>query len=142
MQDASACEISRSAPASGDGAAFGWFTPPDLDLLYQAVNQLAPKSVILVGGQALSFWVDYFNIDIPDELGRSLTQDADFLGSHQDALQLWNWIGQISSNGPTKGARESLESPFRLIEAVFKLLTSTSRPFKSWRSFNQNDTPG
>lgn len=71
----------------------GWFTPPDLDLLYRAVNQLTPKSVILVGGQSLSFWVDYFEIDIPRETGAYLTQDADFLGSKLDAQRLADALG-------------------------------------------------
>lgn len=73
---------------------FGWFTLPDLNLLYAAVNNLPePSSVVLVGGQSLSLWADYFRIDVPVQETAYLTQDADFLGTHRDADLLARLLG-------------------------------------------------
>lgn len=75
-------------------ADFGWFTLPDLDLLYAAVNKLPdPSKVILIGGQSLSLWADYFEIEIPVQETAYLTQDADFLGTHRDAELLATHLG-------------------------------------------------
>ncbi len=73
---------------------FGWFTLPDLDTLYTALNKLPdPTSVILIGGQSLSLWADHFNIAIPIQETAYLTQDADFLGTHSDAQILAGYLG-------------------------------------------------
>ena len=72
----------------------GWFTPPDLDLLFTALSRLPnPGSIILIGGQSLSFWVDYFDIPMPRLESLYLTQDADFLGTHRDAELLAKELG-------------------------------------------------
>lgn len=73
---------------------YGWFTLPDLDLLYSAISKLPdPSTVILVGGQSVSFWVDYFDINLPVQETAYLTQDADFLGTHRDAELLAKSLG-------------------------------------------------
>ena len=43
---------------------------------------------VLVGGQALAFWVFYFNLDLPDGPRPYVSTDADFLGfrSHVEAF--------------------------------------------------------
>jgi hypothetical protein len=67
-------------PLTGDG--YGWFTPADLEVLFRVVNRLAAQTpVILIGGQALTTWVQYYRIDLPAFEGPYLTQDADFMGS-------------------------------------------------------------
>lgn len=72
----------------------GWFTPPDLDLLFKALSKLPnPESFVLVGGQALSFWVDWFDIPLPPLKSPYLTTDADFMGSHLDAQVLAHELG-------------------------------------------------
>lgn len=73
---------------------YGWFTPPDLELLFSAIAKLPdPGAVVLVGGQALSFWVDLFDIPIPKLDVPYLTQDADFIGTHRDAELLARELG-------------------------------------------------
>lgn len=74
--------------------SYGWFTTPDLDTLFNALKRLPnPQNFVLVGGQALSFWVDYFEIPIPKLESVYLTQDADFLGSKKDAEILADILG-------------------------------------------------
>lgn len=74
--------------------AFGWFTPPDIDLLVSALARIPdPGEFVLVGGQALSFWVDFFDIKLPRLDGPYLTSDADFFGSRQDAQLLAEVLG-------------------------------------------------
>jgi hypothetical protein len=64
----------------------GWFTPVDLDLLFRALSNVKDSaSVVLVGGQALSFWVDFYDIPVPITDTPYLTQDADFLALKEDA---------------------------------------------------------
>lgn len=89
------------------GAEFGWFTPPDLERLYSAISRLPnPSNVVLVGGQSLSFWVDFFRIPVPRFDTGYLTQDADFVGSKRDAEMLARELGaeiriaQLQDNQP------------------------------------------
>jgi hypothetical protein len=73
---------------------FGWFSPVDLNQLFRALASLSnPQSVVLVGGQALSFWVDYFHIPVPETGTPYLTQDADFLAMKTDAEELNHLLG-------------------------------------------------
>lgn len=77
-----------------DPADLGWFTPPDLEILFSALSKLPdPRAVVLVGGQSLSFWVDFYNIPVPSLDTLYLTQDADFLGTHRDATLLARELG-------------------------------------------------
>lgn len=61
---------------------YGWFTPADLEVLFRVIHQLeSTQSIILIGGQALTTWVRYYEIDLPPNIDMPyLTQDADFLG--------------------------------------------------------------
>ncbi len=45
-----------------------------------------PHPAVLVGGQSLTFWVDFFNIPVPEIDTPYLTQDADVLATKHDAL--------------------------------------------------------
>lgn len=79
---------------TGDAAAYGWFSPPDLDVLFAALTRLGnPGNVVLVGGQSLSFWVDWYDIPIPQTDTPYLTQDADFLAGRKDAEELAKHLG-------------------------------------------------
>jgi hypothetical protein len=73
---------------------FGWFTPVDLALLFRALPKLLnPESVVLVGGQALAFWVDQLDIPRPELETPALTQDADFFATRTDAEHLARILG-------------------------------------------------
>ena len=65
-------------------AGYDWFQPSDLPKFFQALQQV-PHPAVLVGGQSLTFWVDYFNIPVPETDTPYLTQDADVLATKQDA---------------------------------------------------------
>jgi len=63
---------------------FDWFCPDDLPLFFKAL-QKAPVPAILVGGQSLTFWIDWFDIPIPPLETTYLTKDADVLATKHDA---------------------------------------------------------
>ena len=63
---------------------FAWFRPDDLPRFFEALRR-SKEEAILVGGQSLTFWVDFFGIPIPDTGEIALTQDADVFASKQDA---------------------------------------------------------
>lgn len=63
---------------------FDWFRPEDLPVLFKALRQVDPPA-ILVGGQSLTFWVDFFELPLPRTETPYLTQDADILGTQLDA---------------------------------------------------------
>lgn len=65
-------------------AGFDWFRPDDLPFFFKALRQ-SPKQAVLVGGQSLTFWVDFFGIPIPETETPALTQDADVFASRHDA---------------------------------------------------------
>ncbi len=65
-------------------AGYDWFQPSDLPKFFHALQQ-APRPAILVGGQSLTFWVDYFKIPVPETDTPYLTQDADVLATKHDA---------------------------------------------------------
>jgi len=64
---------------------YDWFRPEDLPRLFAALR-LIPSGGILVGGQSLVFWADLVGVSVPEVDGNFLTQDADILGSKQDAI--------------------------------------------------------
>jgi hypothetical protein len=77
-----------------DQDSIGWFSPPDLDLLFKAISKIEnPGNIVLVGGQSLSFWVDHYDIPIPTTDTPYLTQDADFLAGKNDALAISELLG-------------------------------------------------
>lgn len=72
---------------------FGWFTPADLKQVILAIHQLEDwKKVILVGGQSLTAWVEYYKIKLPVFEGPYLTADADFLGSKAEARVIASYL--------------------------------------------------
>ena len=65
-------------------AGYDWFRPDDLPQFFRALLK-SPHPAVLVGGQSLIFWVDYFNIPVPETDTPYLTQDADVLATKHDA---------------------------------------------------------
>ena len=65
-------------------AGYDWFQPSDLPKFFHAL-QKASQPTVLVGGQSLTFWVDFFNIPLPQSDTPYLTQDADVLATKHDA---------------------------------------------------------
>lgn len=65
-------------------AGYDWFQPSDLPKFFRAL-QKAAQPAVLVGGQSLTFWVDFFKIPIPKSDTPYLTQDADVLATKHDA---------------------------------------------------------
>jgi hypothetical protein len=61
-------------------AGYDWFQPSDLPEFFHAL-QKATQPAILVGGQSLTFWVDYYKIPVPQSDTPYLTQDADVLAT-------------------------------------------------------------
>lgn len=66
-------------------AGFDWFQPSDLPAFFKAL-QKSPHPAVLVGGQSLTFWVDFFKIPVPKIDTPYLTQDIDVLATKHDAL--------------------------------------------------------
>lgn len=65
-------------------AGYDWFQPSDLPKFFHALQKTSQPTV-LVGGQSLTFWVDFFKIPIPQSDTPYLTQDADVLATKHDA---------------------------------------------------------
>lgn len=62
---------------------------PKLALSDEEVTEIlraSEKIAILVGGQALSIWANFYRVVIPGALTASVTRDADFIGSADTAL--------------------------------------------------------
>lgn len=73
---------------------YGWFSPADLKKLFHAIHQAHDwTKVILVGGQSLTTWVEYYKITLPQFDGPYLTADADFLGTRADAQVVADELG-------------------------------------------------
>jgi hypothetical protein len=47
---------------------------------------------ILIGGQALAFWIAYFSIEIPPGPQTFVSHDADFLGFAEDVGREMPWV--------------------------------------------------
>ncbi|MCR4304328.1 MAG: hypothetical protein NUV63_08935 [Gallionella sp.] len=61
------------------------FTTETLKQLLHAVSE----DVVLIGGQALSFWVNYYSIDLsPHHIVGAISRDADFLGERKDVKHI------------------------------------------------------
>ena len=74
---------------------------PQLALLEQEVAEIlrASKEIaILVGGQALSVWANFYEVAIPSVLSTQVTRDVDFIGSADTALKVKGGL----SNGDWK----------------------------------------
>jgi hypothetical protein len=73
------------------GAAndYGWFSPADLLNVINALHASAEmQDIVLVGGQSLTAWVQFYRIPLPHIEEPFLTQDADFIGSKEHALRV------------------------------------------------------
>ncbi len=62
------------------------------DDLRSILRICAPEG-LLVGGQALAFWVDLLNVPRPAVLASGITTDADFIGNAQLAAKLGRGLG-------------------------------------------------
>src|SRR5258707_11609847 len=58
--------------------------------MLERILSLAGQHMILVGGQALSFWVSYYGLPEPVS---AITKDADFLGTPADVRRLATGLG-------------------------------------------------
>ncbi len=73
---------------------YDWFTPADLTRVIDAIHALPDwQSVVLVGGQSLTAWVEYYKIKLPAIAGPYLTVDADFLGTKTEAEVIARALG-------------------------------------------------
>lgn len=62
------------------------------ETLKQLLNA-ASEDVVLVGGQALSFWVNYYSIDLSSHhIVGAISRDADFLGKRSDVKHIADGI--------------------------------------------------
>jgi hypothetical protein len=50
------------------------------------ILRASEKIAILVGGQALSIWANFYQVPVPTELTANVTRDVDFIGSADTAL--------------------------------------------------------
>jgi len=58
-----------------------------------SILRICSPEGLLVGGQALAFWVDWLNVPRPVALASSITSDADFIGNTQLAAKLGRGLG-------------------------------------------------
>ena len=73
---------------------YDWFTPADLTRVIDAIHALPDwKGVVLVGGQSLTAWVEFYKIKLPTFEGPYLTIDADFLGTRAEAEVIAKELG-------------------------------------------------
>lgn len=59
--------------------------------LAEILSSVTPGAV-LVGGQALAFWVTNYDVALPKALVGAISDDADFLGSRDDVLAIANAV--------------------------------------------------
>jgi len=57
--------------------------PISKELLQQVLASLTSESV-LIGGQALAFWVNHYKVRLPSVLTGAISDDADILGTRDD----------------------------------------------------------
>lgn len=67
-------------------------SPLDGDDLASILRLCSPEG-LLVGGQALAFWVDRLHVPIPAIFASGITTDADFIGNAQLAARLGRGLG-------------------------------------------------
>ena len=64
-----------------------------------SILRICSPDALLVGGQALAFWVDRLAVPRPPELAASITTDADFIGNADIARRLDAvWVGKPGSH--------------------------------------------
>ena len=59
---------------------------------FASILRICSAEGLLVGGQALAFWVDWLGVPRPAILASSITTDADFIGGVP--------IGESAGSGP------------------------------------------
>lgn len=59
----------------------------------RAILSICSPEGLLVGGQALAFWADHFQVQRPANLGSGVTADADFIGDAALAKKLGKRLG-------------------------------------------------
>ena len=67
---------------------FDWFTRPEIRRVLAGLAEAGIDSVVLIGGQSISFWALYYRIALPQTDTPALTQDLDFKGSSKQAKSL------------------------------------------------------
>lgn len=82
--------------------------PLDPEEVHEILSICSPRG-LLVGGQALAFWADYFHLELPANLESGITSDADFIGDSALAKDLakhlgWQiWIPTLDDATPRTG---------------------------------------
>ncbi len=82
--------------------------PLDVEDVRKILTICSPAG-LLVGGQALAFWADYFQVERPENLVSGVTADADFIGDAALASTLgkrlgWQiWIPALDDSTPQTG---------------------------------------
>ncbi len=65
---------------------------PEIALTEEEIDQILRSCdgrALLVGGQALAFWAQHYQLRLPGVLSANVTSDADFVGAAQVARDLW-----------------------------------------------------
>jgi hypothetical protein len=75
----------------------------------RTILTICSAKAILVGGQALAFWADRMNVEVPNELRPTITADVDFIGDSMVAHELgrrlrWKvWLPSLDEATPQTG---------------------------------------
>ena len=75
----------------------------------RAILRICSPAGLLVGGQALAFWADHFDVTRPSGLASCITSDADFIGDSMLAIKLgkelgWTtWVPALDDATPQTG---------------------------------------
>lgn len=75
--------------------------PISEELLKKVLASLSEDSV-LVGGQALAYWVSYYGVQLPSQMSGAISDDADILGSREDVLAIASKTHGISELQPQR----------------------------------------
>jgi hypothetical protein len=75
--------------------------PISEELLKQVLASLSKDSV-LVGGQALAYWVSYYGVQLPSQMPGAISDDADILGSREDVLAIASKTHGLSELQPQR----------------------------------------
>lgn len=73
------------------------------------ILSICSPAALLVGGQSLAFWADYFQVERPEILTSGVTADADFIGDAVLAINLgkrlgWEtWVPSLDHATPQTG---------------------------------------
>lgn len=94
--------------------------------MIRRVLESATQDVVLVGGQALAYWMSVLDIQQPDEIGPAISRDVDFFTSNAaDTTPLTKFARAI-------GGRSYVER----IESLSSLIGSAIAPAEDERIYN------